>query len=183
MHGTQNIKILTSDFPTKTLYAPVLFPLRAACPAHHSLIDLIRVLPCYLQISSCASCSRKPSAYIPSVVSLCSPVCSGNFSVTAAKQAVYTVCSRRDVESHLQVRRSTASPFELPADGSVQKLGEWLEATKEAWRTVVSLSVIRHDVMALYAGVATSVVLFVVLDAGRYVVPLRVGHCEVLRCV
>jgi hypothetical protein len=111
------------------------------------------------------------------VVSLCSPVCSGNFSVTAVTQVVYTVCSRRDVESHPQVRRSTASPLELPADGSVQKLGEWLEATKEAWRTVVSLSVIRHDVMALYAGVATSVVLFVVLDAGRYVIPLRLRQC------
>ena len=80
--------LLPSGFPTKTLYAPLLSPTRATCPAHLSLLDLITHIICekyrakalcyvvfsthilplssWIQISSSsAPYSRKPSAYIP----------------------------------------------------------------------------------------------------------------------
>ena len=78
--------LLPSGFSTKTLYAPILSPIRATCTAHLSLLDLItRIIsctdhkaPCYAvfstpllpnpswaQISSSAPYPPKPSAYIP----------------------------------------------------------------------------------------------------------------------
>ena len=34
--------LFPSDFPTKTLFAPLLFPIRATCPARIFVLDLIR---------------------------------------------------------------------------------------------------------------------------------------------
>ena len=42
--------LLPAGFPTKTLYAPILFPIRAISPFHLILLDLVLspLLPCYL---------------------------------------------------------------------------------------------------------------------------------------
>jgi hypothetical protein len=89
-----------------------------------------------------------------SVLSLCPPVRSSNPSITTVKQAVYSFRFRRYVERHLQVYSTLRRLNPPPGDGTVRKLR--LEV--KAWRTVVSLSVIRHDVMTLHVGVAPLVV-------------------------
>jgi hypothetical protein len=63
------------DFPTNTLYEPLLFPIRAACPTYLILLDLIkriifgedfRPLSFTLtQVFSSAPYSQTPSAYVP----------------------------------------------------------------------------------------------------------------------
>jgi hypothetical protein len=36
--------LFTSDFPTETLYEPLLFPMHATCPEHLIVLDLINPL-------------------------------------------------------------------------------------------------------------------------------------------
>ena len=62
--------LVPSGFPTKSLYAPLLFPIHATCPAHLTILDLITLTILSEECRSLSSslCSFLRSAVISSLL-------------------------------------------------------------------------------------------------------------------
>ena len=70
VHQVRTIGLLTSGFPTKTLYTPLLSLIRATCPVHLILLDLItrtRLGEQYRSLSS-SFCNFLHSPFTPSLL-------------------------------------------------------------------------------------------------------------------